>query len=830
MISRKTLLMLSASAVLLPAVAMAQTQPAQVPAQAEVPSSGQATTAAPGVAGATPSTTSPQGAAVEGESEAAQAGAPDGELGDIIVTAQQRGENLQKAALALSVVTGEELLSDGIVGIDTLQKNVPALQVASGATGNLIFIRGVGSFSIAPTSDPAVAYNFDGVYIGRSGSTAGAFFDLERVEVLKGPQGTLYGRNATAGAINVLPAQPRLGEFSGYGSVSYGNYDTVNVEGAVNVAAGENAGLRFSGIYSEHDGYLRDGTSSDETLGLRAQLKVELDPRLTVRIAADYAHQGGNSTGATYIGRFAFNPAAGGFAFTPSGFSVSEGLYTPAAQAYRRTGVAGNIAGRFNDSLALPQYVDSDLYGVSAHIDYETPLGTISVIPAWRHSLRDILSTSAAQLVGNISKADQSSLEVRLVSPTGGTIDYILGAYYFSEDIDDDVHNSSGTQAAFQLTKTRTRAPSAYGRLTFNATDALRLTGGVRYSHDEKRFTSATRTLQLLCTIPAAAGGCPNVTLLPYTTSFEAQPVRPAASLAVVPIGNGGVVRRVDTAATGEFSEGKVTYRGAVEFDVAPRSLLYASIETGYRAGGFNPDAAYGPESITAYTIGSKNRFFGNKLQLNIEGFYWKYRDQQLSFLGINSVGAIGLLTQNIGRSVAKGVEVDALAQVTSSTLLRANVQYLDSEYKSFTYVTPARPFTGCAVTSSAGPTGAPFTVNCAGFPLFNAPEWTVNLGAQQRFALSDGLEILFDADTQYRSSRFTNFSFTEPDRQGRTWLSNAQVSLLVDDGRWSVAAFVRNIENERFQTFSTAVPASNLYISINAQPRTYGVRLSTRF
>jgi iron complex outermembrane recepter protein len=751
-------------------------------------------------------------------------------LEEIIVTAQQRGENFQKAAVPLSVVTGAELQKAGIVSVDSLQKSVPALQVANGAVGNFIFIRGVGSFSVSPTADPAVAYNYDGVYVGRTGSTTGAFYDLERIEVLKGPQGTLYGRNATAGAINVLPAEPRLGDTSGYGSVGYGNYNAFNVEGAVNLAAGEKAGLRFSGLYSQHDGYLSDGTSSDKTLGLRAQLKVELTPKLTVRIAADYAHQGGSSTGATYIGRFAFNAGLGAFVFTPSNLPVSEGLYTPAAQAFRATGAAGTVAGRFNGPLGPQQFVDSALYGVSAHIDYETSFGTISLIPAWRHSLRDIISGGAGQSVGNTSKADQTSVELRLVSPSGGKIDYIFGGYYFSETIDDDVHNTSGTQAGFQITKTKTRSPSAYGRLTFHATDTLRFTGGIRYTGDKKDFTSATRTLVLQCTILATSGGCPNVALLPYTTSFDAQPVIPAASGATVPIANGGAIRRIDSAATGQFSVGKVTYRGAVEFDIGPRSLLYASIETGYRAGGFNPDAAYGPENITAYTIGSKNRFLDNRLQLNIEAFYWKYRDQQLSYLGINSLGAVGLLTSNIGSSVAKGVEIEALAQVTPSTRLMANIQYLDSEYTSFTYVTPARPFTGCATTPSATASGAPFTVNCAGFPLFNAPKWTVNLGVQQRLALNDHLALVIDADTQYRSGRYTNFTLTAQDFQSSTWVSNAQASVIVDDGRWSITAFVRNIENNRYQTFATQTPGSNLYVSLNAAPRTFGVRVSTKF
>ena len=431
------------------------------------------------------------------------ANAPEADTGnaglqEIVVTAQQRNENLQKAAVPLTVVTGEDLRATGTVGVETLQKSVPALQVGNGATGNIIFIRGVGSFSISPTSDPAVAYNFDNVYIGRSGSTTGALFDLDRVEVLKGPQGTLYGRNATAGAINLLPTQPKLGETSGYASGSYGNYNAYNLEGAVNIGAGANAGLRFSGVYSQHDGYLSDGTSSDKSLGLRAQLKVELDPRLTLRMTADYSHQGGSATAASYIGRYAFSAAAGAFVFTPSGLPVSEGLYTPAAQAFRKTGAAGTIAGRFNDALSLEQYVDTDLYGVTAHIDYDTSIGTFSLIPSWRRSHRDILSTGAAQLVGNISDAEQRSVELRLVSQSGGMLDYILGAYYFSEDIDDDVHNDAGSQASFQLTKSRTRSPSAYGRLTLHASEALRFTGGIRYTHDSKTFENATTTLQLL--------------------------------------------------------------------------------------------------------------------------------------------------------------------------------------------------------------------------------------------------------------------------------------------------------------------------------------------
>ncbi|GLS98912.1 TonB-dependent receptor [Sphingobium jiangsuense] len=746
----------------------------------------------------------------------------NGGLVDIVVTAQQRGENLQRAAVPVSVVTGADLVKSGTTGLGALT-SVPALQVAAGGQGNLVFIRGVGNFSFLPSSDPAAAFNYDGIYVGRSSSTVGNFFDLERIEVLKGPQGTLYGRNATAGAINVLPVQPKLGETSGYAMASYGNYDAINAEGAVNVGLGDNAGFRLSGSYTKHDGYLRDGTTADDSGAVRAQLKVELSPALTVRLSADYAHQGGVAGGATYLGKYAFDATAGRFVVTPSGFAPGEGLSTPAASAYRTSnGAAGTLPGRFLDPLARLPYSNFDIYGAHAQIDLQTSIGTLTLIPAWRHARKDNFNVQSGQNVGNLQDSDQYSVEARLVSNPGRRIDYILGAYYFSERIDDDTHNSTGAVANFLTARYTTKSPSAYARLTFHATDWLRFTGGLRYTEDRKTFTSLARTLQLSCTVPA---NCPTMPLMPYTRTFGEQPVRPAVNGGTAPFAPGVIVRLLETPAAGSAKTDKLTWRGAVELDVGPSSMLYASAETGYRAGGFNNDAPYAPENITAYTIGMKNRFFGNRFQLNAELFDWKYKDQQLSFLGIDGTGRVGVITRNIGRSSIRGAEVEALARPLANTTLRAAVQYVDATYKSFVYQTPARPFVGCNVT----PTGALFTVDCSGKRLFNSPKWTLNLAAQQVIPLGD-LQLTIDADTQYRSSRETGFEYIAEERQGATWISNAQISLGQADGRWSIAAFVRNIENDRYQIYATPVPGSNLIAGIDATPRTYGVRLATRF
>ena len=755
-----------------------------------------------------------------GKADAADA--PQAGLQEIVVTAQQRGENLQRAAVPVSVVTGADLIKSGTTGLAAL-KSVPALQVAASGQGNLVFIRGVGNFSFTPNSDPAAAFNYDGVYVGRSSSTVGTFFDLERIEVLKGPQGTLYGRNATAGAINVLPVQPKFGETSGYGTLSYGNYNAINAEGAVNLGLGDNAGLRVSGAYSKHDGYQRDGTSADDSGAMRAQLKVALTPGLTVRVSADYAHVGGIAGGATYLGSYVFNAGTGQFVVTPSGFAPGEGLSTPAAALYRTTtGAAGAIPGRFLDPLARLPYSDFDIYGVQSQIDYKSKVGTFSLIPAWRHARKDNFNVQSAQNIGDTNVADQYSIEARLVSNPGKMIDYILGAYYFAEQIDDDTHNTTGASTNFLITHYSTKSPSAYGRLTFHATDWLRLTGGLRYTEDSKAFTSSARTLALVCTVPAL---CPATALMPYTLTSAGQPVVPAVSGGSAPFSSGTIVRLADTLASGQSKTSKVTYRGAVELDVGAHSLLYASLETGYRAGGFNNDAPFLPENITAYTVGSKNRFFNNRLQLNVELFDWEYKDQQLSFLGVDGTGRVGVITRNIGSSRIRGAEFEALAKPLANTTLSATVQYVDSKYKSFTYTTPARPFVGCTVTGAA----PSFTVDCSGKSLLNAPTWTVNLAAQQVVPLGE-LELTLDVDTQYRSSRMTGFEYIAQEFQGATWISNVQVALGPKNGRWSVAAFVHNIENNRYKIYATPVPGSNLIAGIDATPQTYGVRVSTHF
>ncbi|WP_206243658.1 TonB-dependent receptor [Novosphingobium terrae] len=753
-------------------------------------------------------------------------------LKDIIVTAQRREESLQRAAVPVNVISGADLVAAGASNATLLNAQVPALTVEPSSTGNLIFMRGVGNFTVVPTSDPAIAFNYDGVYVGRPTSTTGSFFDLARVEVLKGPQGTLYGRNATGGALNVIPERPRPGENSGYGTISYGNYNALNIEGAVNLAMGEHGAARLSGTLTRRDGYLSDGTSDDRTEGLRFQMMGRLTDALTVRIGADYAHNGGYGYSVSYTGKFTLNPATGAYAFAPANIPLSEGLYSPASQAFRQ-GVYVGVSGRLLNALTPMPYQNNDFYGTNAEITWTTGIGTVTFIPAWRYSHLDYLSDAAAFFAKQRETDEQYSGELRLNGNRLGMFDYVLGAYYYHER--ENYHQVIDIMAqeswADQGITTQSWAP--FARLTAHVSDRLRLVGGLRYTHDQKSFNSTSISGTIVCA--ATVGGvptCPNAPLLPVLDS-PAQLPFPFPAAGVLPIaGTGAIVSRSDATFNSQLTNQRVTWRAAVEYDLAPRSLAYASVETGYRSGGFSASVGhetYQPEYITAYTIGVKNRLLDNRLQLNLEGFWWDYVNQQVNHVGLDSTGRTSNFTDNIGASRIYGVEGDIKALVAPHTLLSADVQYLHAQNRSFVYTTGASspPLVGCPYTLS----GAVYVINCSNYPANNAPRWTVNLAAQQTIPLGD-YNLVLGVDTQYKSSHYINFYYISQGGGlvGGAWQSNAQIAFGPANSRWTFAIYMRNMENNRIPVFMSPAPLLSTTVVGTTPPRTYGARFSVKF
>ena len=820
MVMRRFLMATTAAASwVAPGAVIAQTQTSQPPVAA-----GETTQASPGSEQSS-SDVSPNAQTVETPG-----------LQDIIVTAQRRSENVQRAAIAISVVGGADLVGAGITQAQGLQEVVPALTIEDVGPSSASFIRGVGNFSVSVTSDPAVAFNYDGVYIGRLTATSTTFYDLDRVEVLKGPQGTLYGRNATAGAINVLPTQPKLGENSGYATVSYGNYDALIGEGAINVALGDKGAVRVSGTVNHRDGYNSDGTSDDKSRGLRVQFKSELTPALTARLAFDYSHLGGVGTGITYLDTYACNAVTTVCTVTPTGIPRSDGNLSSRSQSFL-TARPTRVAGRFNDPFPS-LYQNSNFYGSNADIEYDTGAGVLTVIPAVRFDDVRNRNPGGGFPISNDQKDIQYSVEARFAGKLG-MFDYTLGMFYYNEDA--RLHAGTvtgGSTENFQTpTNVKTESYAPFARLTARLTPSLRLVGGIRYTHDHKDFFARTISISESC---VAGSICPTAILpvsVPYMSQLPFAIPQTASLSPTVPVVIPGptpnsLIARTDIVFDNHLSKGKFTYRGAVEFDVAPASLLYGSVETGFRSGGFANSVGYEtyqPEYITAFTVGSKNRFFDNRLQLNVEAFYWKYRNQQVAHAGADLAGRNGNFTQNIGSSKIKGVEAEVRLAATRTTVLSADIQYLHARNKSFVYQQAkflGYPFTNCKVSTNAA-NATLYDVNCAGLPGYNSPTWSVNLSGEQTVPIA-GYNLVFGVDTQYKTKRYTYFDYAPDQIQYANWTTNGQVSFGPDGNKWSISGFVRNIENKR--RLSAPIAFIGVVSAYTTAPRTYGVRASVKF
>lgn len=780
-------------------------------------------------------------------------------LGDIIVTAQRRAETLQDAGIAIDAVGGDRLLQQGITQADALNKAVPALTVTNGGGSNTsIFLRGVGNITNSSYNDPAVTPSYDGVVLGRAaGAFGSAFYDLARVEVLKGPQGILYGRNATGGAVNIIPNRPELGRSSGGFTLTVGNYDAVGAEGFANLALGENAALRVAATHQYHDGYNRDGSDDLDRSGLRAQFLFEPTDRFSIRLGGDYTHVGGVGAGSSYIG--SFTPGATGFTFTPAGFDSSEGLNTDAANAYRQTQLGAPGFG-FLTAMNRQQMNDATYWGLNAEVTLDTGIGTLTVLPAYRNTKAESFFYGPAFNTAYTNEKDrQFSLETRLAG-TVGMFDYVVGGFFFDEKIRNTGEYNQEFVLPIQHYTHKTRSLAGFGQLTANLTDSFRLIGGLRYTRDHKSIDGIINNFIAFCggipavTPPDSFGqGCAvpgNIPNFPNFTStgdtvnwliangYIAPGSTDAASDQVYPLLSGaGLILKTyyPVVDSGNFS--RVTWKVGAEFDLAKDSLLYGSVETGYRAGGFqlsegNP--TYNPEFITAYTIGSKNRFLNDHVQLNVEAFYWKYKDQQINYFTVSPDSVLINTIDNAGRADIKGFDVDLMVKPMRNTTLSAKVQYLDTEYKELT-LTTASPRNNINCPSSAtgdylsdGVTPI-LAFNCSGRPLLFSPKWTVNLGAEQVVPLGDDYELVGSVNTSWRSSQYGAFEYLDFEKIRGYWLTDANLTLRLSDGGLSIGAFVQNIENKR----RVATPQSSpigFAVARYTAPRTYGLRLSGTF
>ncbi|WP_159981755.1 MULTISPECIES: TonB-dependent receptor [unclassified Novosphingobium] len=729
--------------------------------------------------------------------DSASAAAPqEGGLGDIIVTAQRRTESSQSLPLSIEVLSADSLRKSGITQATDINRIAPGVQIAQGGTATQVYIRGSGTPTTTPLSDPSVSLNLDGVYVARSQSFSGTFFDIQRVEVLKGPQGTLYGRNSSGGALNVVAAMPKLGETSGYVQLGAQNYSGVNSEAAINLPIGDTIAIRAAGQIVTRDGYISDGSDDDKHESARLQILFKPSDIFSLRLWGSYQHLGGRGPGSV-----SHNPSED----TPLG--------GPDVPGDRWTSVIPELNARLAVLPGTRQFDSSDSYqninswNVHAQADVDLGFGTLTVIPAYqRVSVRaknypGIMYSSVSALTdeGQVSKA--KSLEARISDNGGSPLTYTLGLFYFDENQTNASTVDIGNTALAYSATLKTKSYAAFGQVSYELFDGFKLIGGLRYTDEKREVVNGQQFL-----LP----NYPNI-------NCSATVSTPCASSL-----------NVNTS----MKDSRVNFRAGAEYQFGPQNMAYATVSTGFKSGGqtvANVDP-YKAETITAYTVGTKNRFFGGFLQANLELFYWKYNDLQQSLQRLDRNGRSVSSIINAGKATSKGANLDIVGKLSNNDTLNFAVEYNKAKYADFVWTAFARlPSTGCGITPISGT--ANYSVDCSGYQMSRSPTWSGGGGYTHTFDLADGGTIDAGVNATFASSRWLHASFIPNARTGGYALVNLNATYTSPGGGLTVDGFVQNLTKKAVYTGGDQSPViGGFYAATIGAPRVYGVRVRHTF
>jgi len=713
-----------------------------------------------------------------GVTSAPDASGSAGPIGDIVVTAQRRAENVQNAGLAITAFGANTLQSRQITSVEALSKAIPDVDFGTFGGAARIAIRGVGFDTINPGAEGRIAYHLDGVYISRPAAQIGTFFDVDRVEVLRGPQGTLYGRNATGGSINVITKKP-TDTLDGYVNAGYGNYNRLTFEGAVGGRVANGVRGRIAFETEDHDGWgknLNTGHDIDNAhhLGGRAQLSFDLMPNVVLDLSGDYYRERDRNYGNHYLGQ-------GNASILPAGLALG--------------GTVPSNPRNIDDSVDPRN--SRDFWGTTAHLKASLGSVTLSSITAYRDSryhLRTELDVTSLPL--SIFFFDEKSKQFSQELELSGDYrwgKFVAGAYYFDENIDGGTvipFNGllfGGTNVLLQgyaaAGRTHTQAAAAFGQADIKIVDALTFVIGGRYSWERKHINDYG---QFDLSRVYSHDNPP----LPYVTRQDST---------------------TNTAFTPKFG---------LEWRPHRALLVYATISEGFKSGGFNLGdnlPAFKPENIWAYEAGLKSTFIDGHVRTNLAGFYYDYSNLQVS-----KVIGTSVIIVNAASSTIYGLEGDMNIVPFPGIQLDFSGAWLHSAYHNFSTPDPSRP----ELITPSNPTG---TVVLDGNQLTQAPEFSANGGLQYKISVGDGSltargEVVYQARVY-----FTPFNVNQVSRAPNTKLN---AFLTYDRAKWSASLYGRNLTGKR--TIGNALIASSVVgypvIGTFDPPRTYGIELAYRF
>jgi iron complex outermembrane recepter protein len=685
------------------------------------------------------------------------------EIGEIVVTAQRRSEALQDTPLSIIALTAQALEKRSIFDINDLRSVVPNVQITpfpTNAASPRIFIRGIGNNDNQVTTDPTVAVYMDGVYVARSQGLGAEVADLERIEVLRGPQGSLYGRNATGGAINYITKAPKFGEFSAKQTIMAGDYAQFRSRTNVNIPIGENLAVSLGYLHAEKEGFVRNlGTGVDRYGDQR---------RDAYRAAVRWAPL--ESLDVRYI------YDRSDYADTP--VFVAE---VPLYPAERSRPLAGSP---FEQDLRRN---DNTSEGHNLTASWEVGDHTLKSITAYRklsslaHQsvLAGVLSPSPAIATNLQLDQDQFTQELQLLgSFADDRLEYILGGYYFDESAHTfDQARIIGAPRVDRYVDINNKAYAAFGQVTFRpqSVDGLYVTGGLRWSRDERQAT--------LERITVPAGGPP----VAATPGF------------------------------GDRSFSNLAPTFIVGYNGAGGLNAYAKYAKGYKTGGYNLrassvaafNAGFGEETLDAYEVGLKSTWLDNRLLVNVALFRSDYKDIQTS-VPADAVNPAIIDIFNAGRARIQGVELDVTARPTRDLTLNVNYGYLDNNY-----------------TKIVDGLGVDVTDN---YVFVNSPRHSVITSVDWVVARTSFGELALFADYAFQSQKYTITNLPQY-KVGSYGILNARLSLsevpigLAKD--WQVSIFAKNITDTNYYVDTSP---SLRPTAIYGDPRTVGMELSAEF
>lgn len=679
------------------------------------------------------------------------------QLDEIIVTSQKREQSIQDVPISVFVVNGDLLSSRNFNEVSELQFVVPGfgLNDANNPNGQGFQIRGIGTQTFGIGTEDSVGVVVDGVVVGRTVGGLVDLSDIERVEVLRGPQGTLFGKNASAGLLNIVTKGPTE-EYMAEAGFSYGEENEIKANAAVSgpLFGSDKAFFRLNGYVNKRDGLIEnvfDGRELNDRneVGVRGKLEFRLSDDLTLNIAGDFIDRDIDCCGATAIN------------------------VTPGTALLTAPVVAGFENDQLNDNGSY--FTDLEVWGTSAQLDWDIGDHTITSITAYRGyeviQEQEIDMLPITILSSNLgdSQQDQFTQEIRVTSPTGNLIDYVGGLYFFRQSSKNTLDQRIGPSIDLPSRAVDTLNYAAFGEATVNLNEQLRLIAGLRLVREELEMDFFRPT------VPFRFGGATGVSTDPAEAA--------ALGLSLV---------------DGNTDDTNLSWRFGAQYDVLDDAMVYFTASRGYKGGGFNTlgsvtiNSIVEPEIPTSFEGGLRSTWFDGRLTANLTGFYTKFDDFQAQ-----SVDPLTFqfTLQNAGIAETKGAEFEFVALPFDDTSIFLNGAYVDAKFDEFV---GAQCYPG--QTAAQGCIGG--SQDLSGGRIANSPKWTVTASLNQQIPFND---LPFDGfiTASYLFKSAFNFANTQDPAtvQDAYSLVDTSIGIVGDDDQYTLTFFVKNVLDENFST-----------------------------